>query len=56
VIASRGLNHLNLNVSDVQRSLAFYEKGVWAGSPVLGKAGAWCSSGSPGGSEPRRRI
>ncbi len=26
MIKSRGLNHINLNVSDVQRSLGFYQK------------------------------
>jgi len=55
VISARGLNHLNLNVSDVRRSLAFYAKAFglevrfWEGRRMV-------FLGSPGGSEPRRRI
>jgi catechol 2,3-dioxygenase-like lactoylglutathione lyase family enzyme len=50
VITSRGLNHLNLNVSDVRRSLAFYEKAFglevrfWEGRRMV-------FLGSPGGSD-----
>jgi catechol 2,3-dioxygenase-like lactoylglutathione lyase family enzyme len=48
VIRSRGLNHLNLNVSDVQRSLAFYQQAFglevrfWEGRRMV-------FLGSPGG-------
>jgi len=48
VITSRGLNHLNLNVADVQRSLAFYQKAFglevrfWEGRRMV-------FLGSPGG-------
>jgi lactoylglutathione lyase len=50
VIASRGLNHLNLNVADVQRSLAFYQKAFglevrfWEGRRLV-------FLGSPGGGD-----
>ena len=48
MITSRGLNHLNLNVADVQRSLAFYQKAFglevrfWEGRRMV-------FLGSPGG-------
>jgi lactoylglutathione lyase len=50
VITSRGLNHLNLNVRDIQRSLAFYQKAFglevrfWEGRRMV-------FLGSPGGND-----
>jgi catechol 2,3-dioxygenase-like lactoylglutathione lyase family enzyme len=48
MIKSRGLNHINLNVSDIQRSLKFYQEAFglevrfWEGPRMvfLGSAGA----------------
>jgi catechol 2,3-dioxygenase-like lactoylglutathione lyase family enzyme len=47
MVKSRGLNHLNLNVSDIQRSLRFYQEAFglqvrfWEGQRMV-------SLGSPG--------
>ena len=65
MIASRGLNHINLNVSDIRRSLEFYQKAfglevrfwegrrmVFLGSPGAGDVITLCQveSGEPIGS------